>query len=495
MGSSASGSGHSDDGDSRHSAASHDPLISGQLAALELAISGAALPAVLDVLARAVEAASSSNLLASILILDSETGRLRVGAAPQLPVGYNEAVDRLAIEARSETDPRWPELKDLASSYGLVACSSMPIVSSRADSQGALLGAFAVYCRTSNVLTPRDQDIVARLCQTAALVIERENESRRRAAAEAQLRAERDRLIARVARLFENAPAAIAVMRGPEHTFELANPTYLALVGGRPLAGKTAREVFPELAGQGYFEVLDTVYRTGQPYVGREVEVIVAPAGSTAPEARFFDFVYQPISGAEGAIESILVVAFEVTDLVTAKREAEAARHHAEHSEQNLRTFIDNLPELAWTALPDGHIDYYNRRWYEYTGTTFEEMQGWGWEKVHDPSLLPAVAQRWKQSLATGQPFEMEFTLKGADGVPRWFLTRVSPMRDASDTIVRWFGTNTDIHEIKSAQALSIAVAEQSRETERMLLQMRAAKEKAEKRVAELEALARPGAP
>ena len=129
-------------------------------------------------------------------------------------------------------------------------------------------------------------------------------------------------------------------------------------------------------------------------------------------------------------------------------------------------TFIDNLPELAWTARPDGHIDYYNRRWYEYTGTTFEEMQGWGWEKVHDPQLLPKVVERWKHSLATGEPFEMEFTLRGADGdralVPHARRTAAS---DSSGTIVRWFGTNTNIDAIKASQALTEAMAEQSRET------------------------------
>jgi PAS domain S-box-containing protein len=165
-----------------------------------------------------------------------------------------------------------------------------------------------------------------------------------------------------------------------------------------------------------------------------------------------------------------------------------AARRRAELSERAFRTFIDNLPELAWTALPDGHIDYYNRRWYEYTGTTFEEMQGWGWQRVHDPALLPLVVERWKRSLETGEPFEMEFTLRSADGLPRWFLTRVSPMRDANGQVVRWFGTNTDIHELKAAQSLSMEMAAQSRETEALLLKMRGEKEHAELEVSRLRA-------
>ena len=269
--------------------------------------------------------------------------------------------------------------------------------------------------------------------------------------------------------------------------FEVANPSYVELVGGRAVLGKTVRGAFPELEGQGLFELLDDVQQTGKPYVGRSQRVMLTRGPAGRLEEGFFDFVYQPVPGPDGRTDSVLVVAFEVTNLVKAKQEAEAAQRRAEASEHGLKTFIDNLPELAWTALPDGHIDYYNRRWYEYTGTTFEEMQGWGWEKVHDPELLPKVVERWKHSLATGEPFEMEFTLRGADGIARWFLTRVVPSRDSSGKIIRWFGTNTNIDEIKASLALTEAMAEQSRETEAALLEMRAAKEDAERRLAALE--------
>ena len=109
------------------------------------------------------------------------------------------------------------------------------------------------------------------------------------------------------------------------------------------------------------------------------------------------------------------------------------------------RQLVENLPELAWTARPDGHIDFYNRRWYEYTGTTFEQMEGWGWKSVHAPDMIEAVTERWSHSLKSGEPFEMEFPLRGADGVFRWFLTRVLPLRGADGQITRWFGTNTQI--------------------------------------------------
>jgi PAS domain S-box-containing protein len=108
-------------------------------------------------------------------------------------------------------------------------------------------------------------------------------------------------------------------------------------------------------------------------------------------------------------------------------------------------SLVDNMPSMSWMARPDGYIDFYNRRWYEYTGTTFEEMRGWGWQKIHDPEVLPEAMKRWKHSIETGEPFEMEFPLRGADGVYRWFLTRIEPLRDASGRVIRWCGMNTNI--------------------------------------------------
>jgi PAS domain S-box-containing protein len=116
------------------------------------------------------------------------------------------------------------------------------------------------------------------------------------------------------------------------------------------------------------------------------------------------------------------------------------------------KTLADNIPTLCWMARADGHIYWYNRRWYEYTGTSIETQMGWGWETVHDPEVLPVVVERWRHSLATGTSFEMTFPLKGADGKFRPFLTRVVPIRDDSGTVVRWFGTNTEIEAVQVAQ-------------------------------------------
>ena len=121
-------------------------------------------------------------------------------------------------------------------------------------------------------------------------------------------------------------------------------------------------------------------------------------------------------------------------------------------SEERFHTLADNISQFAWMADATGGISWYNQRWYEYTGTTFEDMQGWGWEKVHHPDHVDRVLTKWRKSHATGEPWEDTFSLRGRDGVYRWFLSRAMPIRDAEGRVTRWFGTNTDITELRETQ-------------------------------------------
>jgi PAS domain S-box-containing protein len=135
------------------------------------------------------------------------------------------------------------------------------------------------------------------------------------------------------------------------------------------------------------------------------------------------------------------------------KAEERLSRQEAlRESEEQFRILADAIPQLCWMANPDGGIFWYNQRWYGYTGATPEQMEGWGWQSVHDPEMLPRVLEQWKASIATGEPFEMVFPLRGADGVFRPFLTRVMPVKGAQGEVVRWFGTNTDITAQKLAE-------------------------------------------
>ena len=129
----------------------------------------------------------------------------------------------------------------------------------------------------------------------------------------------------RLAGVFEHAPVGIAILRGPAHVFEFANRQYLELLGDRPVVGTPAAEALPELRGQGVFELLDTVYASGQPYVGRSVRTEMHRGGGNAPEEMFFDFVYQPLFDEPDRVSGIAIVAFDVTELTRARREADAA--------------------------------------------------------------------------------------------------------------------------------------------------------------------------
>jgi PAS domain S-box-containing protein len=116
-------------------------------------------------------------------------------------------------------------------------------------------------------------------------------------------------------------------------------------------------------------------------------------------------------------------------------------------SEEQFRAFANSLPELCWMSHGDGRVFWRNDRWYEYTGTTPEEMDGNGSHSVHDQRFLPSVLEKWKACIETGDAFEMEFPLRGADGIYRWFLTRIRPIRDETGNITRWYGTATNIDE------------------------------------------------
>ena len=150
------------------------------------------------------------------------------------------------------------------------------------------------------------------------------------------------------------------------------------------------------------------------------------------------DFQLVPMRDTTGLITHLVGSA---TDITQRKKTAAALVT----SERQFRELAESIPQLAWIAHPDGSIFWYNRRWYEYTGTTKAQMEGWGWRSVHDQSVLQQVEARWRKCIATGQPFEMVFPLRSASGEFRQFLTRIVPLFDGENRVVRWFGTNTDI--------------------------------------------------
>ena len=178
----------------------------------------------------------------------------------------------------------------------------------------------------------------------------------------------------------------------------------------------------------------------------REIEQVVGSKQPVRGEVSFtgtngrrqYDYTFVPVIGVNGEIEAVAGTARDVTE--------------RKQSEEQFRALAESITQLAWTAKPDGHIFWYNRRWFDYTGTTFEQMEGWGWQSIHDPTELPKVLERWKESIATGERFDMVFPLKGKDGVFRPFLTRIEPVKDDEGRVLQWVGTNTDISDAKRVE-------------------------------------------
>ncbi len=139
----------------------------------------------------------------------------------------------------------------------------------------------------------------------------------------------------------------------------------------------------------------------------------------------------------------------KVTRDITKNKQAEEALRQ---SEEKFRLVAETLPQIVWTAQPDGSVDYYNQRWAEYSGILQEEGQGWGWKPVVHPDDEQRTIEAWTQAVQTGQLYECDHRVRRADGEFRWHLSRGLPLRDSEGRIIKWFGTATEIHEHKQIE-------------------------------------------
>jgi PAS domain S-box-containing protein len=230
--------------------------------------------------------------------------------------------------------------------------------------------------------------------------------------------------------IFTRAPAFIATLRGPDHIFEIANPLYMQLVGEhRDVIGKTAREALPEVEGQGFFELLDNVYRTGEPFIGSELRVVVERGDGE--DERFVDFVYQPIRGADGSITGIFVHGNDVTEQVRARRIVERQADELERANLALldqmvlnKTITDNAASCLFMMDENGHATFMNPAAEEVTGYTLEE--------IRERPLHEVIHHQH----ADGAPYPI------ADCPIEHGLQEMIPLKDHREVFVRKDGTS-----------------------------------------------------
>nr|WP_314621629.1 PAS domain-containing protein [uncultured Noviherbaspirillum sp.] len=411
-----------------------------------------------------------------------------------------------------------------------------------------------------------------------------------------QLRQRQHEETSRIFTLFESSPSFMAVLSGPQLRFEMANAAYLRFVGKRQLVGRSVKEVFPEINEQGYLDILDRVYATGEPFIGQRLPVALHRQSSEVLDIRYIDFVFQPMRDLAGKINGIFIEGYDITDHVNVEERghnserlaleairlqkveknllsalleaapvgiafaditgaltlvnAENRRIWGEHpmsenvdsyvvwkgwwadgstrhgqkisphewglaralrgenvvndiiviepfgapgtrrtvllratpirdengsvtnavvtqtdiservrneaalreSEAKFRSITDAMPQMVWSALANGHHDYYNQQWYSFTGVPQGSTDGEGWNNMFHSEDQKRAWDTWSHCLQSGEPYEIEYRLRHHSGQYRWVLGRALPIRNDGGAIIRWMGTCTDIHEQKLSQ-------------------------------------------
>lgn len=232
--------------------------------------------------------------------------------------------------------------------------------------------------------------------------------------------------------LLMQAPAAICLLRGPQHTYEFANPLYLQLIGRQDILGKSVREVLPELEGQEIFELLDRVYTTGNPFIGNELQVKLDGPQHGQSVERYFNFVYQPSYHSDGTIDGILVHAVDVTEQVR-------QRQKAQESEARLWRLVNsNIIGVSFTNLKGAIIDT-NESFLRMLGYTREDIAAnkLNWQAITPPeyaALDSKALEEIRRNGAVSHPYEKEYIARDGSRIP--VLVGGASLRAAGDEIV-----------------------------------------------------------
>jgi PAS domain S-box-containing protein len=260
----------------------------------------------------------------------------------------------------------------------------------------------------------------------------------------------RGRLRVRIAYArIESAPGWLLWVSQPQATLAATWQRPALMLGLGALAALALAGLFAMLVARRIVGPLE--------HLARRAEASTASAGAGPPLAAIAPTLVRELER--------LRVALDGADRAMRRHLASEQDAHLalRDSEARFRAMADNIPQLAWMARPDGWLFWYNQRWYDYTGTTLEQMRGWGWRKVHHPDHMARVTMHFRERVHAGEPWEDTFPLRSRSGEWRWFLSRALPIRDRTGRVVLWFGTNTDITAQREAEAALAASEERLR--------------------------------
>jgi PAS domain S-box-containing protein len=245
--------------------------------------------------------------------------------------------------------------------------------------------------------------------------------------------------------LFEQAPGFIAALSGPDHVFTLANEAYYRLVGRRDILNKPVREALPEVVEQGFVELLDQVYRTGEPFVGRSLRVALDQAAGAPLEDHYLDFVYQPIFAQDGSVSGIFVQGHDVTEQ---KRIENALRE----SEERFRLVAESAPVMLWMGDQNGRCVYLNRAQREFWGVDPDKVASFQWGGTVHPEDQESLAGPFTEAMAAQKGFRVEARYRRADGEYRLLHTDAQPRFGPGGEFLGMIGVNVDITETRRAE-------------------------------------------
>ena len=418
---------------------------------LEMVADGASLRDVLDQLCDSIEVQVAPSVT-TVLVMDADGKQLWQGGGQRVPhewiskiipvpvafeaglCGTAAFLKERVIVPDVATEPNWPDqYRELAIRNRIRAAWSQPILTK----DGEVLGTFALYSHEARVPSDEDLAFIKGASHIAHIAIERQRSQETLRNALERVRTSE----AKLRRVIDTIPT-LAWCNLPDGLNEFLSKRWHEYTGLSP----------EESHGWGWqvaFHPEDL-----PPLMKRWQELLISgEPGEIEARVRRYDGIYrwflirvEPFRDDAGKIDRWYGTSTDIED----RKKAEEALHT---SQRNLSFIINTMPTFVWSARPDGSVDFLNERWLDYTGLTAEQAVGWKWIVSIHPDDLNSLTDYWRSIMVTGGPGEIEARLRRSDGEYRWFLIRASAMRDESGTIVKWYGTNTDIDDRKRAEA------------------------------------------